>query len=480
MPGPLRFGRFALAVLSTSCLLGVARAQQAEPLTIPDAQLEPLRWTALDGWPADDHVASYSAFDKSCQPFRAKKEMPPDASALQVALWHVCKRAAGFRPATAAEARAFFEENFRPVAIARIGESKGFLTGYFEPVVDGSRFPSPEFHTPIYRRPPDLLVDGQPVGKGADVPNRAVINFRASDGELVPYYDRAQIENGALDGQKLEICWVRDPFDALSIQIQGSARIRLEDGTILRINYDGHNGYPYTAVGRILIEQYGIPAEEMSMDRIRRWMQDNPDEAPKVRQANRSFVFFRIVGLSDQGEPVGGEGVPLSPGRSIAVDRVHAYGTPFFIMADLPIDSDRPVSKFRRLMIAQDTGSAIIGPARADLYWGAGVVAGRIAGRIRQQGQFVMLLPRELDMIAAGRHTRLPPRRPTEAEMANAEAKAGALGNQGSEPAPPASVKPDAPTTDGQADPASIKARAAPGSASRRPVNTRRGWERGL
>jgi membrane-bound lytic murein transglycosylase A len=131
-----------------------------------------------------------------------------------------------------------------------------------------------------------------------------------------------------------------------------------------------------------------------------------------VRQANPSFVFFRITGLSDEGEAAGAQGVPLSPGRSIAVDKLHVYGTPFFIAADLPIDSDRPSTKFRRLMIAQDTGSAINGPARADLYWGAGDAAGRIAGRIRQQGQFAMLLPRELDMIEAGRHTPLPLAKP--------------------------------------------------------------------
>jgi membrane-bound lytic murein transglycosylase A len=437
MPPFSRFLRIVVTALCATSLSSAARAQLVEPLTIPDAQLEPLRWAGLDGWASDDHVASFSAFAKSCQPFRALRELPPDAPALQVGLWRVCQRAASLRPASAAEARAFFEENFRPVAIARIGEVKGLLTGYFEPVVNGSRFPSPEFHVPIYRRPPDLLVDGQPVAKGTDVPNRAVINHRNGNGELVPYYDRAAIENGALDGQRLEICWVRDPFEALSIQIQGSARIRLEDGTMLRINYDGHNGFPYTAVGRILIEQYGIPADQMSMERIRQWMVENPEDAPKLRQTNQSFVFFRVVGLTDQGEPIGGQGIPLSPGRSIAVDRVHIYGTPFFIMADLPIESAKPITKFRRLMIAQDTGSAIIGPARADLYWGAGDVAGRIAGRIRQLGQFVILLPRELDMVAAGRHTPLPPRRPTADEMASAEARADTAEAESPKPEPP-------------------------------------------
>jgi len=401
---------FATIAAATLGMAAAAHAQDADPLKIPDTQLEPLSWTALDGWAGDDHIASFSAFVKSCTPFLSSRE-PREGRPVHTALWHVCRRAAPLRPATAAEAQAFFEENFRPVSIARIGESKGLLTGYFEPVVDGSRLPNPEFHTPLYRRPRDLLVAGRPIGKG-EVPNRATINRRNAQNELVPYYDRAEIENGALDGQKLEICWLKDPFDAFSIQIQGSARVRLEDGTMLRVNYDSHNGRPYAAIGRILMEQYGVPPDQMSMERIRQWMLANPEQAAKVRQSNPAFVFFRITGLSDQGEAVGAQGVPLSPGRSIAVDKMHVYGTPFFIAADLPIDSDKPSTRFRRLMIAQDTGSAINGPARADLYWGAGDIAGRIAGRIRQPGQFVMLVPRELDMVEAGKHMPLPPAKP--------------------------------------------------------------------
>jgi membrane-bound lytic murein transglycosylase A len=439
-----------------------AHAEEADPLTLPDTQLEPLAWSALDGWDADDHVAAFAAFVKSCVPFNASKE-PHQGPPIHTALWHVCRRAEHLKPATSAEAQAFFEENFRPVAIAKIGDTKGLLTGYFEPVVDGSRFPDPEFSTPLYRRPRDLLVAGHPVAKGADVPNRATINRRDENGQLVPYYDRAAIENGALDGQHLEICWVRNPFDALSIQIQGSARIRLEDGTILRVNYDSHNGRPYAAVGRILIEQYGIPPEQMSMERIRQWMRANPDLADKVRQGNASFVFFRITGLSDQGEAVGGQGVPLSPGRSIAVDKLHVYGTPFFIQAELPIDSDKPTTRFRRLMIAQDTGSAIIGPARADLYWGAGDVAGRIAGRIRQQGQFVMLLPRELDMIEAGKHMPLPEPKPPLPEGAQAKA----------DPGKPSSGKPGDQATGTAAEAPVRHAHRPPEPLARRQVRSR-------
>ena len=378
-----------------------------EPFKLPDTQLEPVKWADIAGWAADDHGAAFAALQNSCEPFLRVKHTR-DSRAIHGALGHVCRRAAKFKPAKPEDTRAFFEENFRPVRINRLGESQGFLTGYYEPIVAGSRFPNPEFHIPLYRRPRDLVAVGHAAG-APGFPNKgAQVGRRNEKKELVPYYDRGEIEAGALDGRKLEICWIRDPFEALTIQIQGSARVILEDGTVVRINYDGHNGYPYTAVGRILIERGLIPREEMSMQRIRDWMKANPDEAPKLRAANRSYVFFRITGLTNDGEPPGAQGVPLVPGRSIAVDKLHVYGTPFFIEANLPIESARPTTPFRRLMIAQDTGSAIVGPARADLYWGAGDAAGRSAGRIRHPGNFVMLLPRELDMIEAGKHMPLP------------------------------------------------------------------------
>src|SRR5262249_40656272 len=169
----------------------------------------------------------------------------------------------------------------------------------------------------------------------------------------------------------------------------------------------------YTAVGRILIERNLVPREEMSLDRIRKWMLDNPDQTKELRRKNQGFVFFRISGLADESEPAGGEGVPLTPGRSIAVDRpLHAYGTPFFIEADLPIDGATAKTPWRRLTIAQDTGSAIVGPARADIYFGAGDEAGRIAGRVRHPGRVTMLVPRALDPVEAGAQMPLPRPKP--------------------------------------------------------------------
>jgi peptidoglycan lytic transglycosylase A len=382
-----------------------------EPLKLADTQLEPVEWTELASWRTDDHLAAFAAYRTSCQALH-KTPRTDDHGPIHGALWNVCRKAIDLQPKDSDSARNFFEQNFQPVRVTRLGESEGFVTGYFEPILQGSRFPNPEFHIPLYRRPLDLVAAGHRPGSDAFPNKSARIGRRNENNELVPYHDRGAIEAGALDGQKLEICWLKDPFDVLAIQIEGSARVILEDGTPLRINYDSHNGYPYTSIGRVLIERNLIPSEEMSMQRIREWMAAHPDEAAKVRANNRSYVFFRVTGLTNEGEPVGAQGVPLTPGRSIAVDRRHEYGTPFFIEANLPIESAKSASPFRRLMIAQDTGSAIVGPARADLYWGAGDDAGRVAGRIRHPGRFVMLLPRELDMIAAGRDMPLPVPKP--------------------------------------------------------------------
>jgi membrane-bound lytic murein transglycosylase A len=387
-------------------------ASDPEPLKLPDSALEPLAWGQLDGWSSDDQAAAFSVFLASCRPLLKGAKPIPETKPMSEALTTVCRRASAAGRLNAEQARRFFERNFRPNHVARLSESLGLLTGYYEPIVDGSRFPTREFTVPIYRRPDDLVML-MPHREGEGFPNRGDVGRRVGDQVVASYFDRAEIENGALDGRHLEICWIRDPIDALFIQIQGSARIRLEDGLLLRINYAAHNGFPFTPAGRILIDRNIIPREEMSMARIRKWMLANPEEAQEVRQANRSFVFFRITGLGDEGEPVGGQGVRLAPGRSIAVDKLlHAYGTPIFIEADLPIATDRPTTRFRRLMIAQDTGSAIVGPARADLFFGAGDDAGRVAGRIKQMGQFAMLIPREIDPATAAAHMPLPRAKP--------------------------------------------------------------------
>src|ERR1700694_2047533 len=376
-PGRLRLLTFVF-VLVAGC--GAARpASNPDPLQLPDSALEPLGWGALDGWRSDDHAAAFAVLLASCRPLLKGAKPIPETQLMSEALAAVCRRASAAGRLNAEQERKFFERNFRPNHIARLSESLGLLTGYYEPIVDGSRFPTREFTVPIYRRPDDLVML-MPHREGEGFPNRGDVGRRVGDQVVTPYFDRAEIENGAFDGRHLEICWIRDHIDALFIQIQGSARIRLEDGLLLRINYDAHNGLPFTPVGRPLIERNIIPKEEMSMARIRKWMLANPEEAREGRQTNRSFVFSRIPGLGDAGEPAGGQGVRLTPGRSIAVDKsLHAYGTPFFIEADLPIAGDRPTTRFRRLMIAQDTGSAIVGAASAGVFFGGGGGGGRRA-----------------------------------------------------------------------------------------------------
>ena len=329
---------------------------------------------------------------------------------------NVCNKALALEPQNSAAARAFFEQNFQPVRIARLGEGEGLVTGYYEPVVAGSRFPSPEFSVPIYRRPRDLVADGYKQGSTAFPNKGGRIGRRTENNDLVPYHDRGAIEAGALDGQKLEICWIKDPLDLVAIQIEGSARVILEDGTPLRISYDLHNGYSYSSIERVLAERNLIPRKELSKERIRAWTAAHPEEAAKARATNRAYMFFRVTGLTNDGEPVGAQGVPLTPGRSIAVDRVHEYGTPFFIEGNFPIEDAKPAAPVGRLTIAQDTGSAIVGPARADLYLGAGDDAGRIAGRIKHRGRFSMLVPRELDLAAAASELPLPVPKPKIAE----------------------------------------------------------------
>jgi membrane-bound lytic murein transglycosylase A len=212
------------------------------------------------------------------------------------------------------------------------------------------------------------------------------------------FYDRAAIEDGALAGRHLEICWLKDPIDSFFAQIQGSVRVLLDDGKLMRLNYDAANGQPYYAVGRWLIDRGIVSKEEMSMDRIREWMERNPKQGDELRRRNKSYVFFRETHLSRDDEPIGAQGISLTPGRSIAVDRkLHTYGTPFFISAYLPIEGLKPDTWFKRLMIAQDTGGAIVGPARADLYFGAGDEAASVAGRMRHYGKFVMLVPKAFD-----------------------------------------------------------------------------------
>lgn len=386
------------------------------PLQIDGSQYSPLAWSDIAGWSDDDQLAAYKTFRTSCRPIVAQHAPPPDnRKALGSSLREPCRFARANDLDDSAKARAFFMDYFVPLQISRLGEDAGFVTGYYEPIIDGSLTRTDTYNVPVYRRPSNLFVRGYSQS-ATNLPNSGPVYRKIGRRKLVPYYDRAEIEDGAIAGRGLEICWLKSQTDLLFAQIQGSARIHLQDGSFVRINYDAHNGYPYTPVGRVLINRGIIPREQMSRQKIVAWMDQNPDGAKELRRQNRAFVFFRVVQLSSTDEAVGGQGVPLTPGRSIAVDQaLHVYGTPFFIEGTLPIESEQSKTPFRRLMIAQDTGSAIVGPARADLYFGAGNEAGQISGRLRHNMRFVILVPKSLDPASRGRKMPLPDARPSQA-----------------------------------------------------------------
>lgn len=375
----------------------------ATPLQMPGTELEPSEFSKLDRWPADDHAAAFATFRKSCTAILKRRgKMAAFAEDLQA----VCKRAADIAlPADKETARKFFEDNFRPVRISKLGEHEGFLTGYYEPIVDGRRTKQGEYIYPLYRTPPEL---------GSRV-KQSVRSKRHRIGKRVAgYFDRAAIEDGVLKGRGLEICWLKDPIEAFFIHVQGSARIQLEDGKQVRINYDAHNGYPYVSIGKVMIERGIASREQMSMDVIRTYFAEEPDEAREIMNKNRSYVFYREIDIAGHLEPPGAQGVNLTALRSIAVDKnLHIYGTPFWIEAELPIDSEKSETKFRRLMIAQDTGGAIVGPARADLYFGAGREAGTKAGRIKDSGLFYIFVPKDADPSKLIDPVPLPAPRPT-------------------------------------------------------------------
>jgi membrane-bound lytic murein transglycosylase A len=384
---------FALAL--TAALSGPASAHD---MKLRNAQVEPVAFTALEGWNDDDHAAAFETFLKSCGAILQGTRATRAARPVYGGLFKVCEHANAAGPLGREQARAFFEDNFKPVRIVPHGDTQGYFTGYYETEVEGSRFPSDEYDVPLYT-----------------APAKAVQQHK---GKVFAKFDRTEIENGAIAGKGLEICYVKDPIDAFFAQIQGSTRVKLDTGQLLRLNYVASNGQPYTPVGRFLIDRGIIAKEDMSMDQIRDWMQANPEEGKELRRKNRSFVFFQETALAPQDECIGAQGVPLTPLRSLALDKnIHFYGTPIWIDAELPIASEQPDTKFRHLLFAQDTGSAIVGAARADIYFGHGEEVSHIAGRIKQHGQFVMLVPKGVAVTGSAPepvNVPLPRPRPTD------------------------------------------------------------------
>lgn len=373
--------------------LGLSMANPAQAAPDPaGARAEALSFAQLAGWAGDDHAAAFSAFLVSCRAMLADAPALRPAVAALPALKAACTAAVSAPVDGKAGARAFFERHFQPYRIVP-ASGRGFLTGYFEPEIAGSLVETPEFSAPVYGRPPDL-VTLMPGDDRAGLPADLAAAQRTPDG-LKPYPVRAEIYAGLFRGQGLEQLWLRDEAEVFIVQVQGSARVRLPDGRRMRLSYSGRNGHPYTSIGRLLIEEGKIAQAEMSLSRLMGWLRANPGDARRVMEANRSYVFFaRQVDTDPMRGPTGGAGVPLTPGRSLAVDRaIWPYGLPVFASAE--IDTLEPASQsIRRLMIAQDTGSAIVGPARADYFWGSGEEAGRRAGLTRHGLNFTVLWPR--------------------------------------------------------------------------------------
>jgi membrane-bound lytic murein transglycosylase A len=299
-----------------------------------------------------------------------------------------------------AAARAFFERRFRPLAATNGGHPLGLFTGYYEPLLQGSRRRGGRFTVPLYLRPPELVtVD---LGDFRESLKGQRIAGKVEDGALVPFPDRGAIEKGALAGRDLELVWVDDPVDAFFLHVQGSGRVRLAEGGELRVGYAAQNGHPYFAIGRDLIERGALRKEEVSMQSIRAWLEAHPDDAAKVMERNASYIFFQE--LKGDG-PLGAEGVPLTPGRSLAVDReLLPLGLPVWLSAGMPgAREGEPDRKLRRLLVAQDTGGAIRGPVRGDVFWGHGDEAAEIAGRMKHRGRLWVLLPVSAPRVRAAR-----------------------------------------------------------------------------
>lgn len=386
--GPVPALAWLIGILAGAAMSSDVLAQ-APPLP-PGARAERLPPQALDGWSRDRQQEALAIFARGCQadpPLRQAVPVPRHLAA-------ACAAARQVPLGDTAAARGFFERYFAFWRITPAGAAQGFMTGYFEPEFEGSLTRSAEFPTPLYGRPADL-VTLQP-GDERHGLDPALSAARRTATGLEAYPDRTAIETGALAKQGLEILWMRDPVDRFVLQVQGSGRIRLAQGGVTRLVYAGRNGHPYTSLGRVLSEREAIPPAQMTMDRLIARLKADADWARDLIRLNRSFVFFarRDDLPADQG-PIGGAGLPLTPLRSIAIDRsAWPYGLPVWIDATIP-DGSGGEERLARLMIAQDTGSAILGPARLDLFVGSGAEAGYRAGLIRHPVSFTVLWPRE-------------------------------------------------------------------------------------
>ena len=385
-------------------LFGLTRLDQKpdEPVEPDGLVLLPVTWSDLTGWHSDDPRPALEAFRRSCAKIEtAPPSRPmgggraPDGRAVYgtVGEWQsICLEAETQDNISAAEARSLLEKLFRPYRVRVPANGRDLFTGYYEPELLGCRVPSEGCAVPLLARPDDLVMVDLGLFR-EDLKGRRIAG-RVADGTLRPYEDRAEIEGGALGEAGQPIAFVSDPVDAFFLHIQGSGRVRLPDGSALRVGYDGQNGYPYTAIGRVLIRQGHLTRDNVSMQSIRAWLAANPEKRDDILRSNASYIFFRDLKIEDPSlGPLGAQGVPLTPLRSLAVDRRHhALGVPMWVETSLP-GAGEPLNT---LMIAQDTGGAIVGPVRGDVFFGFGGEAPALAGAMKQPGSLTVLLPARL------------------------------------------------------------------------------------
>jgi membrane-bound lytic murein transglycosylase A len=390
--GSSRWVGTALAAVLIAFLTACAPETPKEPVP-PKLTIKPARFEDLEGWRADNQAEALDAFARSCAKLVAQPKDRALGVAGTVADWVApCAALPQIPRGDDAIARTFFETWFLPYSAADNDKPEGLFTGYYEAELRGSSRPAGRYSVPLYRKPDDLvMVD---LGEFRDAMKGERIAGRVIDGRLRPYEDRAKIEAGALKGRDLEMVWVDDPVDAFFLHIQGSGRVVMEDGSEMRVGYAGQNGHPYVAVGRELIARGALTKENVSMQSIREWLRANPGEAAGLMNKNPSFVFFRPL---DGEGPLGAQGVALTPGRSLAVDRSFVpYGLPVWLDAQDPLDGN---ARLRRLLVAQDTGGAIRGPVRGDVFWGHGSDAELRAGKMKSPGRYYLLIPRTVAPI---------------------------------------------------------------------------------
>jgi membrane-bound lytic murein transglycosylase A len=358
-----------------------APATESAPITEPAAPVSPLQranWLDLPGWDDDDLTQAWPALRVSCR-----------ALEKQVRWQAVCHGAKtlGDNPGHKA-IRQFLETRLVPWAIRNPdGSSNGLITGYYEPLIKGSRTRSALYQWPIHGVPADMLT----IDFGDLYPDMRNLRLRGRivGNKVVPYWTRAELDVMQDRVPAPALLWAADPIDLFFLQVQGSGRVELPDGSTIRIGYADQNGHPYQSIGRWLVAQGELPLEKASMERIKNWARTNPHRLSELLHSNPSYVFFREMPASSTG-PTGALGVPLTPGRSLAIDpRIIPLGAPVFLATTAP-NSERPL---RRLMLAQDTGGAIKGAVRGDFFWGFGPDAGAQAGKMRQQGALWVLLP---------------------------------------------------------------------------------------